>query len=57
VGPVTEIGLIDTQECSGSAACSENVQVTSSNNPTIANHYAYRADDDSVPVPTTFTGP
>ena len=57
MGPVTEIGLIDTQECSGSAACSENVQVTSSNNPTIANHYAYRADDDSVPVPTTFTGP
>jgi len=57
VGPVTQIGLIDTQECPGSAACSENVPVTSSNNPTVVNHYAYRADDDSIPVPTTFTGP
>jgi uncharacterized repeat protein (TIGR01451 family) len=57
VGAVTQIGLIDTQECPGSAACSENVPVTSGNNPTVVNHYAYRTDDDSVPVPTTFTGP
>ena len=57
VGPVTELGLIDTQECTGSAACSENVPVTSSNNPTVVNHYAYRTDDDSIPVPTTFVGP
>jgi hypothetical protein len=57
VGAVTQIGLIDTQECPGSAACSENVPVTAGNNPTVVNHYAYRTDDDSIPVPTTFTGP
>jgi hypothetical protein len=50
VGPVTELGLIDTQECTGSAACSENVPVTASNNPTVVNHYVYRTDDDSVPA-------
>ena len=55
--PVTQLGLIDTQECPGSAGCTENVPVTSSNNPTVVNHYAYRTDDDSVPVPTTFVGP
>jgi len=57
VGPVTQLGLIDTQECAGSAACSENLPVTASNNPTVVNHYAYRTDDDSIPVPTTFVGP
>jgi hypothetical protein len=56
-GPVSQLGLIDTQECAGSAACSENVPVTASNNPTVVNHYAYRTDDDSVAVPTTFVGP
>jgi hypothetical protein len=56
-GPVTQLGLIDTQECPGSAGCTANVPVTASNNPTVVNHYAYRTDDDSVPVPTTFVGP
>ena len=55
--PVSQLGLIDTQECPGSAGCTENVPVTSGNNPTVVNHYAYRTDDDSVPVPTTFVGP
>jgi hypothetical protein len=53
-GPVTQIGLILTQECPGSAGCTENVPVTASNNPTVVNSYAYRTDDDSVPVPTFF---
>jgi hypothetical protein len=56
-GPVTQLGLIDTLECPGTSSCTENVPVTASNNPNVVNHYAYRTDDDSVPVPTVFVGP
>jgi hypothetical protein len=44
-GPVTQLGLIDTVECPGNATgtCAPlNVPVTSSNNPSITNHYMYR---------------
>jgi hypothetical protein len=52
--PVTMLGLIDTQECPGTAGCTENVPVTASNNPNIVNHYAYKTDDDSIPIPTCY---
>jgi len=58
-GPVTQLGVIDTVECPANAAttgtCAPlSVPVTASNNPAITNHYMYRTDDDSVPVPTTY---
>jgi hypothetical protein len=56
-GPVTQLGLIDTVECPGNASgtCTPlTAPVTASNNPSIVNHYMYRAYDDSVPVPTLF---
>jgi len=51
-GPVTQLGLIDTVECPGNASgtCAPlNVPVTSSNNPSITNHYMYQTYDDSKP--------
>ena len=52
-GPVTLLGLIATIECNGTAG----VCVPFTGNGAITNAYAYRTNDDSIPVATTFVGP